>query len=98
MKSYLLEYKLKPGNAEKAAELIKKFVESVQNEEGTLLYSPFQYVNENNKFIHVISFENESAEALHKDAEYTKKFVEELSALTVDEPKYTQIKYLNYDE
>jgi quinol monooxygenase YgiN len=98
MKSYLLEYKLKPGNFDQVCKLIRDFVEQVQIEEGTLLYSPFHYIEENNKFVHVISFENASAEAMHKEAEYTKKFIEQLSQLTINEPKYVEIKYVNYDE
>lgn len=97
MKSYILEYKLRLGYFEQAEALIREFIEQVQNEEGTLLYTPFQYKEEKTKLIHVITFVNEAAEEKHKSADYTIRFFEELNKLCLAEPKYTEIEYINQD-
>lgn len=97
MKSYLLEYKIKPGNFDKVSELIQKLIEHIQTEEDTLLYSPFHYKLEPNKFIHVISFENEAAEAKHMNSETVKKFMGELELICISQPNLIEVEYISQE-
>ncbi|MBP9758885.1 antibiotic biosynthesis monooxygenase [Candidatus Dojkabacteria bacterium] len=97
MISYLFEYKVKPGMLDQGKQLVVDFIDRIQNEEGILLYSPFLYKEGGGKFIHVITFENEAAKNRYFDAEYTKTFIEEITKISINETKFTEVEYIKED-
>lgn len=97
MKSYLFEYKVKPGMLDQGKELVIKFIEKIQNEEGILLYSPFLYKEETGKFIHIMTFESDAIGKNYLDAEYMKTFIDEITKISINEPKFTEVEYIKED-
>jgi quinol monooxygenase YgiN len=97
MKSFLLEYKIKPGMLDLAKDLIRDMVRRLQNEEDVLMFSPFQHKQENGKFVHIIVFIDAEASDKHLNSDIFKKFLEDLATKTIVEPKFSEIEYIESD-
>jgi quinol monooxygenase YgiN len=71
------EFEIKPDKKQEVIEAIERFTRTVHvSEPGSKLYVSFQDKKNQNKFIHIMVFENEGAELKHKTAGYTQEFTE----------------------
>lgn len=86
----IAEYKVKKSQVEKVLELVAGFVKVVNTEVGTHQYLAYQKPDKVS-FLHFMVFENEAAEKIHAEADYTKRFTKELYPLCVTEPKFTDL-------
>lgn len=70
---------------ETSRQVIEDFVAYVhRHEPGTRLYLSLQNQEDPTRFVHVMSFDDETAEELHRSSEAVKKFTEVLYPATVD--------------
>ena len=72
-----VEYEINPKKKQKVIEAIENFTRAVHvSEPGSRLYVSLQDKKNQNKFIHIMLFDNEGAEIKHKAAGYTQEFEE----------------------
>ena len=68
---------VRAGSIDRCTEAVRQFVAEMQRTEpGTQLYLSMQDQLNPHRFLHVFIFEDERAEALHRDAPATKRFTE----------------------
>ena len=91
MKHVMVRYKVKKGAAAEVKAAIERFVLDVKRHDwGTLSYDAFQ--EDDQTFVHVISFRDEKSERLHTEADHTNRFVDFLYPLCEKEPIFTELK------
>jgi|GEM_PF-1679854 len=89
---YMATYTVKEEALEDVKKTVQEFVGAVRdNEPNTTLYASFHKKDEPFSFVHFMCFENEEAKDFHESAEYTKKFVEMLSACCTVENVFTEL-------
>jgi len=92
MKYKMAKFSVKRENLSVAIAAIEEFVSQVKkHEQDTLKYESYQTM-EKNEFVHFMCFKDEQAEQHHRNASYTKKFVEVLYPLCEKLPLFTDIK------
>jgi quinol monooxygenase YgiN len=70
---------------ESSRQVIDGFASYVQRyEPGTRLYLSLQNQEDPTRFVHVMAFDDEAAEQVHRSSEATRKFTEQLYPSTVD--------------
>ena len=88
-----VEYRVKPEKIEEVKQQIKDYIKTVGEQEPDIrVYESYQNKDDPSKFIHLAEFKDDIAEKNHKEISHTKKFVEFLYPLCLEEPKFV---YLN---
>ncbi len=83
------QFLVRAGSIDRCTEAIRQFVaEMQQTEPGTRLYLSMQDQVNPHRFLHVFVFEDERAEAIHRDAPATKRFTELLHHELVGDVKF----------
>jgi quinol monooxygenase YgiN len=93
----IAQYRIKEGAFDKVQKAVKKFVSAVNIQEPETEYVAYNLSN-SNEFLHIMSFQNESAQQKHQNAAYTLEFVKALYPNCVDKPKFTLIDIVEEDE
>ena len=89
------EFEIKPGKKPVVIEAIEKFTRTVHvSEPGSRLYVSFQDKKDQNKFIHIMVFENEGAELKHKTAGYTQEFVDIVNKVCVKKIIFKEFNFV----
>jgi quinol monooxygenase YgiN len=89
------EFEIKPGKKQVVIEAIEKFTRTVHvSEPGSKLYVSFQDKKDENKFIHIMVFENEGAELKHKTAGYTQEFVDIVNKACVKKIIFKEFNFM----
>ena len=95
MKHIHINYKVHEKKIDAAKTAIREFIEQVRkNESGTLSYSSFQSKENFSLFTHIITFENEKAEEIHRNSIYIKKFVDTLYPICESQPVFTEVNLI----
>ena len=80
---------VRAGSLERCTEAVREFVaEMKRTEPGTQLYISMQDQLNPHRFLHVFVFEDEQAEAFHRDAPATKRFTETLYPELIGDVKF----------
>ncbi len=86
----LVKYKVKKGSEEIVVQSIQRLLNAILiNEPGTK-YEAFKSGDER-EFIHIINFSDHQAELRHKEAEYTREFVEEIYLYCEITPQFVDL-------
>ncbi|HOP06220.1 MAG TPA: antibiotic biosynthesis monooxygenase [candidate division Zixibacteria bacterium] len=89
---------VKPNKLAEVREAIGRFIDAVRdNEPDCLLYESFQG-EDDNSFVHLMSFEDEAAEARHNQTLHTRQFHELLEAVCNQGPIFAHLKLLRTTE
>lgn len=86
----IAQYRIKEDSLNEVREAIRKFVSSVEQEESNTEYNAYRLGN-TYRFIHLMTFPDESAQKEHQNASYTVEFAETLYPHCVEEPKFTPL-------
>lgn len=93
MISIHVRFEVEKNSIEQARKLISEFLYEIQrNESGTIEYRSFFFQSWPHRFFHIITFENDRAEKIHRNADYTKKFIDELYKIVTAGPELKFIK------
>lgn len=77
-------YHVRREGLDTCLEAIRRLVAAVRhNEPGTLRYTALQDRADPTRFLHVMTFADEAAEATHRGSEAVRRFVDALDPLTV---------------
>ena len=80
---------VRAGSIDRCTEAVRQFVAEMQRTEpGTRLYISMQDQLNPHRFLHVFVFEDERAEAFHRDAPATKRFTEALYPELIGDVKF----------
>ncbi len=83
-------FAVRPESLARCEEVIRKFVDDVTSEEaGTRVYVSLRERRDPTRFVHVMVFEDEAAEAAHRDAERTHRFTAALYPHTMEGVAFT---------
>lgn len=75
-------YEVQATALEAAQAVVARFVEAVnQNEQGVHMYRAFQDKDNRWRFVHLMEFDDEAAEAFHRDTPWVKEFTSGLYPL-----------------
>lgn len=86
----LVKYKVKKGSEDIVVQSIQRLLNAIViNEPGTK-YEAFKSGDER-EFIHIIVFPDHNAELRHKEAEYTREFVEEIYLYCEITPQFVDL-------
>ncbi len=93
MKSIIIHFKVKQDKISFAKEIIKLFVDNIKvNEQATVQYQSLQEKEDPTRFTHIMTFKNEQADEAHRNAHYTKEFVEKLYPICTKEPQFSEVE------
>ena len=96
MRFVMATYRLRTDNLDVAKAAIQNYVEQVhRNERETYSYQCFQSYADPTRFIHLMSFAHEEAEATHASSPFLKKFGEKLFPFCAEGPNYETLQLLN---
>jgi quinol monooxygenase YgiN len=83
-------FAVRPESLARCEEVIREFVDGVRSEEpGTRLYVSLHEARDPTRFVHVMVFDDEAAEAAHRDAERTRRFTAALYPHTLEGVAFT---------
>ncbi|MDX6659259.1 MAG: (4S)-4-hydroxy-5-phosphonooxypentane-2,3-dione isomerase [Solirubrobacteraceae bacterium] len=83
-------FAVRPESLVRCEEVIREFVGGVAREEpGTRVYVSLREERDPTRFVHVMVFDDEAAEAAHRDAERTRRFTEALYPHTLEGVAFT---------
>jgi len=83
-------FAVRPESLARCEEVIRKFVDDVTSQEaGTRVYVSLRERRDPTRFVHVMVFEDEAAEAAHRDAERTHRFTAALYPHTMEGVAFT---------
>ena len=83
-------FAVRPESLARCEEVIRKFVDDVTSQEaGTRVYVSLRERRDPTRFVHVMVFEDEAAEAAHRDAERTHRFTAALYPHTLEGVAFT---------
>lgn len=88
----VVTYKVKDDAVDAALAAIKEFVEGIRSNEPRTNYQAYQIGEDKTQFMHTMVFPDTQAEEAHRNAPYTKVFVEILNPLCIDKPKFSDIE------
>lgn len=81
-------FQVKDGCLDEAKSVINEFIRNItENETETLDYASWQEKDNENKFVHTMTFKDEEARKHHVSTEYVKPFVAKLYPICVEDPK-----------
>lgn len=88
MISIHVRFEVEKDKVEAARRLISEFLYDIrQHESGTIEYRSFYYKSWPHCFFHIITFDNDAAEETHRNAAYTRKFIEALYKIVTKDPE-----------
>ena len=83
-------FAVRPESLARCEEVIRNFVDDVTSEKaGTRVYVSLRERRDPTRFVHVMVFEDEAAEAAHRDAERTHRFTAALYPHTLEGVAFT---------
>jgi quinol monooxygenase YgiN len=83
-------FAVRPESLARCEEVIRSFVDDVTSDEaGTRMYVSLRERRDPTRFVHVMVFEDEAAEAAHRDAERTHRFTAALYPHTLEGVAFT---------
>ena len=83
-------FAVRPESLIRCEEVIREFVDGVAREEpGTRVYVSLREERDPTRFVHVMVFDDEAAEAAHRDAERSRGFTEALYPHTLEGVAFT---------
>jgi quinol monooxygenase YgiN len=83
-------FAVRPESLARCEEVIRRFVDDVTSDEaGTRVYMSLRERRDPTHFVHVMVFEDEAAEAAHRDAERTHRFTAALYPHTLEGVAFT---------
>jgi quinol monooxygenase YgiN len=83
-------FAVRPESLARCEEVIREFVDGVTSEEpGTRVYVSLREERDPTHFVHVMVFEDEVAEAAHREAERTRRFTADLYPHTLEGVAFT---------
>ena len=83
-------FAVRPESLMRCEEVIREFVDGVTSEEtGTRVYVSLREQRDPTRFVHVMVFDDEVAEAAHRDAERTRRFTAALYPHTLEGVAFT---------
>ncbi len=83
-------FAVRPESLARCEEVIRNFVDDVTSEKaGTRVYVSLRERRDPTRFVHVMVFEDEAAEAAHRDAERTHRFTAALYPHTMEGVAFT---------
>ena len=83
-------FAVRPESLARCEEVIRDFVDDVTSDEaGTRVYVSLRERRDPTRFVHVMVFEDEAAEAAHRDAERTHRFTAALYPHTLEGVAFT---------
>lgn len=87
----IAQFEVRPGKRREVMEAIEKFTRTVHvSEPGSIFYVSLQDKKNENLFIHVMAFQNAGAEMVHKNAGYTREFLQVLDRACKKAPQFTE--------
>lgn len=86
----LAEYTVRPGSLAEVGSAVETFIEAVRENEPRTEYRAFRR-GSTRQFVHLMAFEDESAQKRHQEAPYTLRFVEKLYPNCMEEPVFTPL-------
>ena len=90
-----VEFEALKGKRKKVFKAIEVFARAVHvSEPGSRLYVSLQDKINPDKFLHVMAFENEGAELMHRKAGYTKEFVQIINQNCKKRPVFKAYEYV----
>lgn len=92
MRHLMVRYRVKKNKVEVVKKAIREFVDAIRKKEaGTLVYEAFQEPD-GASFVHFMTFRDARAEASHRKAEHTLKFVGVLYPNCEQDPVFTELR------
>ena len=89
----MARFRVKPESVDACVRAITEFTEAVgRDEPDTLFYTAYQERDDPTAFVHVFGFRDEAAEALHRETDHVKRFVDVLYPETFDGVAFTDYK------
>jgi len=85
-----MKYSVRESDIETVIKAITELLDGVRRNEPAIRYEVYR-VRETNSFIHYMSFPDEQAEQIHKDASYMHHFTETVHPLCTDKPTFTDL-------
>jgi quinol monooxygenase YgiN len=83
-------FAVRPESLARCEEVIREFVDGVTREEpGTRVYVSMREQRDPTQFVHVMVFEDEVAEAAHREADRTRRFTADLYPHTLEGVAFT---------
>jgi quinol monooxygenase YgiN len=86
-------YKVKREELGAVESAVREFVGEIAGNEPQTNYEAFQ-ADDDVSFVHIMSFPDEAAEALHRNAQYTGKFVEILYPRCMEGPNFLDLRLI----
>lgn len=88
------EFRVREEALPEVLSIIQSFLKAIAvHERGrTLSYRSFQFSEPENRFLHLMTFKDTAAEALHKRAPHTQAFVDRLYPLCLEPPVFTDLQ------
>lgn len=93
MKHLMVRYRVRKEKLSEAEHTIRDFIGAVRQEPGTYVYEAFREPD-GVSFVHIMSFQDEQAERIHRGAKHTKAFTEQLYPLCEHEPMFTELRLI----
>ena len=91
----MITFEVKKESLETVRTLIKEFVWNIRkNEPATLVYTAWQEKEHPRRFIHLMTFSDEQAQKIHREADYVKAFTDQLYPECTAEPKFVELNHL----
>jgi quinol monooxygenase YgiN len=87
-------FTVKNGELDAALEAIRTFVAHTKTEPGTIRYESWRSAERRTKFMHLMSFVDETAEQAHSSSDAVKAFVDELYPRCEREPAFSRWEML----
>ena len=93
----LVRYRVKPGQRGQVEEAVREFVRAVRNHEPRTTYQANALAEDPLSFLHYMEFPGPAGEARHREARYTRRFVEVLVPLCVEAPHFEELEAIEPD-
>lgn len=88
MVNVIIPFEAERGSLDNVKTIIRDFIRGItKNEPGTIFYRSFQEKENPARFIHVMSFEDEKAQDIHRNSSYCREFVSKLYPLCTKAPE-----------
>ncbi len=91
-----VKFKVKENCEDSVVFIINEFLKAVKENEPETIYESYKSSNER-EFINLITFPNYQAELNHKNAAYTRKFVEKLYKFCEELPQFVDLYSLSQE-
>lgn len=90
-----LQFEIHEKKSQEVIEAIEQLTHTVHvSEPGCRLYISIRDSQDQNKFIHIMAFENEGAEMKHRSAAYSESFMDLLHRTCKKKPAYRDYAYI----